>query len=222
VDQPRDLKRTILNGTGIVVSILLAFAIEAGWNARSERQGERAALEGLRAEFGADLRQLDEMIAEFRRQDSLLERFFALSTPESEDVAEEEVGRFNLALMWADIFDPSTGTLETLLSSGRLDLISDPDLRRLLFVWKRQVEDTEDDTEAFTHIIQQARPILGRLGARGIRRDLRPTWREQFDRIRSSQDLSAIGQSALTDRRIYRLELQALRETTALVLGALD
>ena len=160
-----DVKRTIWNGTGIVVSILLAFAIEASWDARSERMEEEAVVEGLREEFEVNLRQLDEMLTEYQRQDSLLRRFFDLATPDTEDEAEREVGRFVLALLWADEFDASTGTLEMMLSAGRLDLISSSELRNVLWTWKKQYEDTQDEAlETVADIeILRARKVQGEI-----------------------------------------------------------
>ena len=217
-----DLQRSILNGAGIVLSILLAFAIDASWEARSEHQQEEALMEGLRQEFAVNLEGLDRMVAEFHRQDSLLARFFDMPTPATEEEARREVGRFTLALLWADDFDPSMASLEMILSAGRLDLIFESELGALLWTWKRQFEDTQDDVGAFRLFIQDGRSTLGRLGARGERTDHRPSYREQFDRIRSSQELSALATTVLRDRKEYWSELEALRATTALILETLN
>lgn len=217
-----NLMRSMGAGVGIVVSILLAFGIDALWEEKSERAQEEALLGGLRGEFDVNLHRLDQMLAEFHEQDSLLVRFFDLATPDTEQEAEVEVGRTVLALLWAAQFDPSTGTLEMILNAGRLDLFSDPELRDLLWTWKMQVEDLEDDTGGFRYFIEDGRDILARLGARGFDSDLRPPWREQFDRIRSSHEINALAQTVLTDRRSYWRELEVVRATTALVLQALQ
>lgn len=217
-----DLQRNILNGVGIVLSILLAFSIEALWDTRSERQQEEALMEGLRQEFKVNLEQLDRMVAEFRRQDALLEAYFDMPTPPTEEEARTAVRRFTLALLWADDFDPSMASLEMILNAGRPDLIFGSEIGALLWTWKTQFEDTQDDIGAFRLFIQDGRHILGRLGARGVRTDLRPPWREQFDRMRSSQELSALAQTVLRDREEYWSELETLRVTTALVLETLD
>jgi len=63
------------------------------------------------------------MVAEFKRQDVLLETFFDRPTPPTEEEARTAVGRFTKALLWADAFDPSMAALEMILNAGRLDLI---------------------------------------------------------------------------------------------------
>jgi len=81
------------------------------------------------------------MVAEFKRQDVLLETFFDRPTPPTEEEARTAVGRFTKALLWADAFDPSMAALEMILNAGRLDLIFESALGALLWTWKRQFED---------------------------------------------------------------------------------
>jgi hypothetical protein len=218
----RDLWRTILNGAGIVLSILLAFAIDAWWDARAQRLQEEVMIGGLRQDFATNLDQLERIVSEYHQQDLLLEAYFSMPTPETETEAETEVLRFTLALLWADIFDPTMANMEMMINAGSFDLISDREIQALLWTWKRQFEDTEDDTGQFRLFIKDGRDVLARLGARGVRDDLRPLWREQFERMRSNQELSAVAQTVLADRGIYRQELETLRATTEQLLELLD
>ena len=48
-------RRILIDGAVIVVSILLAFSIDAWWNNRIEQQREREQLVSMRAEFQASL-----------------------------------------------------------------------------------------------------------------------------------------------------------------------
>ncbi len=217
-----DVVRNAISGAGIVISILLAFAIEASWDARTERLMEAAVIEGIREEFGVNLVLIDELLVEHRGANTTLIAFFAAPIPDSELDAESLVGDLTAGLLVGDLLDPSTGTLEMLVNSGRLDLISDPALRALLWTWKRQAEDLEDDTAGMQSNVRDNRLLLGRLGVRGINTDLLPSWREQFDRLRSSQELSAQARTVLVDRRFYQEELSTLRATTELVLAQLD
>lgn len=217
-----DWRRSVANGIGIVLSILLAFAIDAAWDARTERLQRDALLDGLRQEFTVNLGALDVMVARFQQEDSLLLHFFGAPPPVSEEEAEAAVRRFTLAILWADDFDPSMASLEMILGGDTQDLLFRTDLGALLWTWKRQFEDTQDDVGAFSLFIQDGRRILTELGARGVRPDLRPPWSQQFDRMRSSYELSALAQTILIDREEYWTELQALRGTTAKVLATLE
>lgn len=216
------IARTILSGLGIVLSILLAFAIDAAWEERADRRQEAALLDGLRVEFEENLSQLDRMAAGFRYQDSVLVAFFDEETPETEEAARVVVEGFSPALMWADQFDANMASFEIMVNAGRLDLPTDAELRRLLWIWKRQVEDAEDDVGAFSQFILEGRRILGDLGARGIRTELRPSWREQVDRIRASHEVSALAQTVRYDRTEYSDELEVLRGTAREIIERLD
>ena len=217
-----ELIRALVSGVGIVTSILLAFAIEASWDARAERIAERSVLEGIRVDLEANLIRIDELMSEHQRADTALVRFFDSPGPESEEDANTAVIRLVYGLLSGDLFDPVTGTLEMLLSSGNLGLISDSDLRSRLWVWKAQVEDLEDDAVGLQTNVRDNRHLLGRLGARGLDRGLRPSRREQYRRLRSSPELSVQAYTVLVDREMYQEELLALRETTELLLEALD
>ena len=216
-----EIGRAALGGAGIVISILLAFAIDAGWGERSQRLAEEAAINGIREEFESNLELIDDLVAEHQWADSTLISFFAASRPETESEAESVVGSLTAGLLVGDLLDPSMGTLEMLLNSGQLNLISDSDLRALLWEWKRQVEDLEDDAPGLHSNARDNRLLLGRLGVRGITDELLPSWRVQFDRLRSSQELSAQARTAVVNRRSYQEELNALRVTTEQVLDRL-
>jgi hypothetical protein len=101
-------------------------------------------------------------------------------------------------------------------------LLSDPELQALLWTWKTQVEDLEDETTGMQENVRDNRFLIGRLGARGINSSLRPSKREQFNQARSSQELSTQAQTVLVTRGSYQRELQALRATTELVLAHIE
>ena len=217
----KEIARALASGMGIVVSILLAFAIDAAWDARSERLVERATVDGIRKEFETNLQRLDELLVEHSGADTDLLGLLDTTIPDSEDDTEAEVDRLVRGLLVGDLFDPSTGTLEMLLNSGRMDLISDPDLRALLWTWKMQLTDVEDEAGMIESNVHEGRRILSRLGARGLNPDLRPSWREQLARLRSSPELSAQARTVLIDRGNYQSELETLKATTLLVLDAI-
>jgi hypothetical protein len=55
-------KRFLVEGVVILVSILLAFSIDAWWDSRIEQQREREQLVSMLAEFKADLTGLDSVL----------------------------------------------------------------------------------------------------------------------------------------------------------------
>lgn len=216
------LVRALFNGVAVVISILLAFAIDAAWDSRTDRLAEAAAMDGIREELEANLIEMDRLMSEYQQADTRLREFFTAAVPESEEEANKAVRLLVGGLLVGDLLDPSTGTLEMLLNSGNFGLLSKPEFRASLWIWKTQLEDLEDETAIVVGNVQYNRRLLGRLGARGLNHALRPSRQEQFRQLRASQDLSAQAQTVLVDRGTYQRELAALRSTTAELLEMLN
>ncbi len=213
-----EMGRTLLSGTGIITSILLAFAIDAAWDARSEKLAEADMIESLRDDFVANLASIDDLLREHQWADSTLRAAFEAPQPETDEQAEALVEGFALGMLVGDLIDLRTGTLEMLLNSGRLDLVSDPDLKGLLWSWKSEAEDLSDDNAMLQANARETRAVLGRLGLRGLNPDLRPPWSEQVSRLKSSVEVSVHARTVIVDRLGYQQELMTLRETTELAL----
>jgi hypothetical protein len=81
-----------------------------------------------------------------------------------------------------------------------------------------EAEDLTDDDAMLQANARESRAVLGRLGLRGLNRDLSPPWNEQVSRLRTSVEVSVHARTVIVDRRGYQQELVALRETTELTL----
>lgn len=140
-------RRLALEGLVIVASILAAFALDTWWDGVGERREEAAALESLHREF-----ELARASVEFYR--SIQARIHA-SVSATTDSLEAALNRGastvelpDTLLGWAYI-PPTTsislGTLEGLVASGRLSIISDPDLRAALGSWGSELEELNEE-----------------------------------------------------------------------------
>jgi hypothetical protein len=117
----------------VVASILLAFAIDAGWDQRQEREDEREVLRGLQAELveaRATIRaSRDSTEQAFERLSHLVTAPRAEILTMSPSQAAHEVFT-PLTRQWADALP--TGALDAATGSGQLASISDPTLRAAL------------------------------------------------------------------------------------------
>ena len=158
-------KRISVEAVAIVASILLAFAIDAWWEDRKERELEQEALYDLKAEYEDHyddisrantrhlnyLRTIETLLESCERgewgsdQFTLDDAIFALQVPETVDLGE--------------------GVRDTLISSGKLDILSDRNLRYELAEWDSVLDELLDDqmngTEMVIHLIH---PYLSRSG----------------------------------------------------------
>jgi len=138
--------RVVGEGAVIIASILLAFGIDAWWDKRQERSEETRILQDLHAEFLenkirlADYVTIHEEIQEAARRISTPDVDWRQLSPEE---AQNAVFRVFLGYT---TFHPKSGVLNGVLSSGKLDLVTDDDLRSHLAGWPTAVlELSEQD-----------------------------------------------------------------------------
>jgi hypothetical protein len=137
--------RILVEGAVIVVSILLAFALDAWWDARRERVELLEDLASVTEEVRSNL---DVLALESRFHgtavssiDDLLARI---------DAAEDGVWLTlpdtiaSFAIVFPPLVDPSTGALDALVAGGGLSRIRDRRLQRILGNVGALVEDVQD------------------------------------------------------------------------------
>jgi len=124
-------KRLSAEGAAIVVSILLAFSIEAWWDNYQDRSEEQGILLGLKSEFEQNLAFIEIEIS-YRNAviESILKIFDAsvARTSIKPEVLDELIGD----ITWWQNIEYSRGAIDGLLQSGGLSLIENEDLRRVL------------------------------------------------------------------------------------------
>lgn len=128
----------------IVVGILVALWID-NWNEdRQKARREQFYLQGLRTEFQASLIQLDTLISVNQKSFRLGREALGL-IPAAESRAQEvEVSRKLITALYYEItYNPSTSVLSEILGSGRLETLTNPELRQDLTSWGAFLESLE-------------------------------------------------------------------------------
>lgn len=129
----------------VVIGILLAIAIDAWWQERQMRVDEQEILAGLHSEFSAHHEILTRNLAANQRGKQSLEDFLGLRDGnQSPDVK---------AIVLAVLFDMSSpfttdlssGTLRALLGSGRLEYLTNKELRARIAAWDGVIGEVRDD-----------------------------------------------------------------------------
>ena len=137
--------RVLAEAAAIVAGILMAFAIDAWWQERQERIEEQQILAGLEIEFQSIRDILAEHAREHRKNVRALEAVLdEVSNGPSENSLEIIEASF-LELLSPTTSDVGTGTLEALLSSGRIEIIENRRLRSLLAGWNGVISELWDD-----------------------------------------------------------------------------
>ena len=124
-------KRLSAEAAAIVVSILLAFSIEAWWDNYQDRSEEQGILLNLKSEFEQNLAFIETEIS-YRNAviESILKIFDAsvAQTSIEPKLLDELIGD----VTWWQNIEYSRGAIDGLLQSGGLSLIENEELRRIL------------------------------------------------------------------------------------------
>lgn len=125
--------RFAVEGSVIVASILLAFAIDAWWDTRVERKRERQVLLALVDDLATTRTSLVDGIGFHTAVRDSNKRLLAAVTSSENPLSEVEFDHLLLDLSWWDSTDPfTTGTLNSVIFSGDLAIISNHGIRRLV------------------------------------------------------------------------------------------
>jgi len=165
--------RIVAEGVAIVLSILLAFAIDAAWDDHKERLQERATLSSLAADF-ADAKVLIDtaIVAHERYRDSARRLLEIRDKKVTVDDSMAIDSMLNDVFLNAKTTEIPNGSLSALFASGKLGLIENTELRSLLAAWPSFVDNaTEDERWILYDVQQRLTPYLnGKVYARNIYR----------------------------------------------------
>ncbi len=129
----------------IVASILLAFALDSWWDERKERVEEAEILHGLREEFLLNRSKLEYRMG---RHFLDLEGMAALLAAANEgrwvstDITVDEAIAHLISPPTTDL---GNGVLDALIGSGRIELLSNRELRARLAAWEGVFGEVRDD-----------------------------------------------------------------------------
>ena len=162
-DQRIPWKRLYVEGAAIVVSILLAFLIEAWWQERLERQQETEQLSRLHAEFIVNIERLDGYKdRHLRRQQATEEIFEIIQTAQDNGQSSADLPSLLIRQMINfPSFEADTPVLDGLIRSGALEIIESRELIAYLARWEGGIRDyTELALRARRNIDTQVIPSL--------------------------------------------------------------
>jgi len=138
-------KRLLAEATAIVVSILLAFAIDAWWEDRSDRKAEQLLLHRLKADFSEIQTAIRFVESEHRETSAAC--IALLSIPDGAPVPSTPDYDRMVALVFltSRTFNPGTGAVAAFLTSEGAKLVDNQPLADLLLSWSGLVEELQEE-----------------------------------------------------------------------------
>lgn len=138
-------KKFAVEGFVIVASILLAFGIDAWWQERQERQFEQEALVGLQEEYRGHrdmLARHKSLHDEIVRAVEILMKACERGYYEPDQIPIDRALYLSRLPPTADLGD---GVAASLISSGRIEILSNRVLRHEITGWKSVLDELVDD-----------------------------------------------------------------------------
>lgn len=137
-------RRVFIEGLVIVVSILLAFAIDAWWEGWQERADVEDALRAVRAELVDNLAYFEDVARDHRRVAEGGFEMLGYTDPDP-NPAHFERAKFLIGELWvrAGNDPPGSGAVSSLIASGSLGRVDSSELRRALAYWPNYIEQQQ-------------------------------------------------------------------------------
>jgi hypothetical protein len=139
--------RIAAEGAIIVVSILLAFWIDAWWSFRLARDAELTVLESLQVEAEENRVELDELIGANQSQLDRIDLFLAMTPDDLRSVHRDSVIPWVSAMVITWTYDGDDSAAGLFLASAAPVTLRARDVRVASAGWIRLLEDMEEEKE---------------------------------------------------------------------------
>ena len=152
----------------IVLSILLAFAIDASWDARNAAKDEAALVEAIRADMTTNVETLEGYLSFMELRSAHIARFLEATPVALSQLDSDTAVAILRTFLASGVYTPSDGAIR----SSELSLIRDPGLRTELGSWLLSAENAAEDLPILE---SGAREVALRSGVAGAPRAVRGT-----------------------------------------------
>lgn len=158
-------ERIFIEAFAIVASILLAFAIDAWWDDRKERQFEQETLVSLEAEYEDHRLSIERQTASHRMQLGAIGKLMEACQSGNYIVPDMSLDDALYWLMVPVTTDLGSGVRDSLISAGRIEVLRNRDLRYALSEWDSVLDEVVDGQVFSLNLVRESFiPLLAKDG----------------------------------------------------------
>jgi hypothetical protein len=133
-------RSAIVEGTAVLVGILLAFSIEAWWDLRTQRAEETSYIEAVQTELEANRDFIADNLDSLRAWVGDTQGYLEGAAARDRNATYEEVTEMVWATGPADVRPLARSALDDMVSSGGFQILRSSELRRALAGYQRALE----------------------------------------------------------------------------------
>jgi hypothetical protein len=217
-----------VESAAVIASILLAFGIDATWDAWRERATEREIMEALHDEM---LHNREVLATVIRYNDEAAEHFRTFLTLTPEEISRTQGDRWALDALWAHYtFDPEVGALDLFLERDASTSERGRRVRRSAVNWQALLVDAGEEGQILWAAAHEALRLMSAYAADQIPEgDREPNLYTILDdygprmaRLRTDEEFLTSARAKFTLQQIYKGELRVLLEQTDRLLELLE
>jgi len=116
----------------VIAAILIAFTIDAWWNARGVDRDTEEALSSLEAELRENRTLLDQALQDDSALVAAVDRMLRMDLGEVPRMDPDSASRLLVLLTEGTTLNPSEGALRSVISTGVLEEVDSPELRQAI------------------------------------------------------------------------------------------
>jgi len=165
----RESTSLLLEAIVIVVSILLAFAIDAMWEDHQESQTKSELIELLIVDFDVTAARLKEAIAAHQIHIDQNKRFLEIMSS-GEPIERNKFGELAYSFVTVEFFEPALSTYEAAIGRDGLASIHSPELSQSITDFYKHLETFDYHMEVFKDLyyLGSMNDIRTRVGSWGV------------------------------------------------------
>ena len=158
-------QRLLVEAVAIVGSILLAFAIDAWWDDRSDNIRLAGAIQNIADEVRDAREEIVNAVERNTFRMDGIRRFLSLEPGELLVLPDDSILSFRGVFATPSPFDSSGYALQGLLAAGNLEIIADDELRSALIAWAQFPNEIERD---YAEALQLSMSLFERMARHGV------------------------------------------------------
>lgn len=131
----------------VVIGILIALQINTWNNEQIEKRKEQDVLVGLHDTFSSNLENLNFIISISQDAFDSSKELMSLMGPDASDYTNHQVDSLIGHMINYSTYDPSTGTVDDIINSGKLNIIQNKVLKANISNWSGMLNDVKKDID---------------------------------------------------------------------------
>jgi hypothetical protein len=146
----------------VVIGILIALQINSRKEEINNRSIEQSILNNLKEDFNKNQKEIEVLIFANNKYHRNLNRFIEILRTTPKDIHVEIADTLSIVAIAAPTYIPTTSTIDVIISTGKIDLIKNEELKTLISRFKREVADLSEDEKDVRILANiQICPLLG-------------------------------------------------------------